>query len=237
MTFETRYGVLNTNQREAVDEISENLLVIAGPGTGKTELLSMRVANILEQTDTLPSNILCLTFTDSASSNMRQRLRDIIGEEAHRVAIHTFHSFGVEVINQNREYFFRGSEFKPADELSRHQLIQSIFESLDWSNPLASRNNGDFVYLNNVITMISEFKKSGLTVDELRNIVLSNKQIFQEFNPYLTEVFANRVSKSTIPQFAQLSEKISPLSQTNLPEVVDRLSSRGYYTGYRNRQN
>ena len=220
MTFETRYGVLNTNQREAVDEISENLLVIAGPGTGKTELLSMRVANILEQTDTLPSNILCLTFTDSASSNMRQRLRDIIGEEAHRVAIHTFHSFGVEVINQNREYFFRGSEFKPADELSRHQLIQSIFESLDWSNPLASRNNGDFVYLNNVITMISEFKKSGLTVDELRNIVLSNKQIFQEFNPYLTEVFANRVSKSTIPQFAQLSEKISPLSQTNLPDSV-----------------
>jgi DNA helicase-2/ATP-dependent DNA helicase PcrA len=70
----------------------------------------MRAAQILHQTDTLPSNILCLTFTENAAANMRERLREIIGEDAYKVAIHTFHGFGVEVINQNREYFFNGSD-------------------------------------------------------------------------------------------------------------------------------
>ena len=79
MDFQTRLSNLNKNQLSAVQELSQNLLIIAGPGTGKTELLSMRTANILKQTDVLPSNILCLTFTDSASVNMRQRLQQIIG--------------------------------------------------------------------------------------------------------------------------------------------------------------
>ena len=96
MDFNTRYAKLNDNQRQAVDYIHGSLLVIAGPGTGKTELLSMRTAQILKQTDTLPNSILCLTFTESGATNMRQRLRQIIGEDAYKIAIHTFHSFGTE---------------------------------------------------------------------------------------------------------------------------------------------
>ena len=65
MNFEARYKKLNDNQRKAVDTIDGPVMVIAGPGTGKTELLSMRAANILQQTDVLPENILCLTFTEA----------------------------------------------------------------------------------------------------------------------------------------------------------------------------
>ena len=65
-------------------------MVVAGPGTGKTQLLAMRVANILRQTDVLPSNILCLTFTEAAATNMVERLSTIIGADAYKVEINTF---------------------------------------------------------------------------------------------------------------------------------------------------
>lgn len=62
--FEAEYKKLNKAQQEAVDAVDGPVMVIAGPGTGKTQLLSMRVANILRKTDADPSNILCLTFTN-----------------------------------------------------------------------------------------------------------------------------------------------------------------------------
>ena len=72
--FETRYRALNVHQKQAVDTIDGPVMVVAGPGTGKTELLGVRVANILRSTDALPGNILCLTFTDSGANAMRERL-------------------------------------------------------------------------------------------------------------------------------------------------------------------
>ena len=113
MSFSDRYRNLNARQKEAVDTIDGPVMVVAGPGTGKTELLSMRAANILKNTDTLPENILCLTFTESGANAMRERLSQIIGADAYKVAIHTFHSFGTEVINHNSEFFYGGASFKP----------------------------------------------------------------------------------------------------------------------------
>jgi DNA helicase-2/ATP-dependent DNA helicase PcrA len=112
MDFSKRYSNLNNEQRKAVDAIDGPVMVVAGPGTGKTELLGVRVANIIKTTDTLPENILCLTFTDSGANAMRERLVQIIGKEAYKVAIHTFHSFGSEIINQNGQYFYNGANFK-----------------------------------------------------------------------------------------------------------------------------
>lgn len=106
MKFEERYKKLNAEQKKAVDTIEGPVLVVAGPGSGKTEILSMRVAQILKETDTAPGSILCLTFTDSASINMRERLAGLIGVQAYRVGIYTFHSFCTEVIGRYPEYFF-----------------------------------------------------------------------------------------------------------------------------------
>ncbi len=225
MTFDSRYKNLNPNQRLAVDTIYGPLLVIAGPGTGKTELLSVRAANILDKTDVLPANILCLTFTDSGAVNMRERLRQIIGENAYKVAIHTFHSFGVEIINQHREFFFSGSEFKPADELSQFTILSSIFDSLDRENPLSTKNRGDFVYLSDVRSMISELKKSGLTTGELRSIINDNQKIIDQITPQITELFADKITKSTIEKFANLAEVASKLTITKLPSNTPSYAS------------
>ena len=209
MDFDTRYATLNANQRQAVDYIHGSLLVIAGPGTGKTELLSMRTAQILRQTDTLPDSILCLTFTESGAANMRQRLRQIIGEDAYKIAIHTFHSFGTEIINQHREYFFHGADSQPADELTQHQIVTGILEGLDWRNPLSVKNNGEFVYTNELIRVISEFKQSGLTPAELRLVMADNQRVIADITADIQQVFATKISKKTVELFAPLAEKIA----------------------------
>src|SRR5688572_12496501 len=136
MDFAEGYKKLNPRQREAVDTIDGPVLVVAGPGTGKTQLLSMRAANIVRLTDTQPNNILCLTFTDSAAASMRKRLIALMGAEGNNIAVHTFHSFGAEIINRNREYFYNGAQFSPADQLTSFEILEDIFESLPHDSPL-----------------------------------------------------------------------------------------------------
>ena len=104
--FLQRYNNLNEQQREAVDNIYGPVMVIAGPGTGKTEVLSMRIANLLRsEAQVQPNEILCLTYTDEATNAMRRRLVQVIGTAAHRVNIHTFHA----------EHIQPGSGCSPAD--------------------------------------------------------------------------------------------------------------------------
>ncbi|MEP7204564.1 MAG: ATP-dependent DNA helicase [Candidatus Saccharibacteria bacterium] len=208
MDFKKRYATLNDAQRRAVDIIDGPVMVIAGPGTGKTELLSVRAANILQKTDTLPENILCLTFTDSGASAMRQRLVGIIGKDAFKVAIHTFHSFGSEVINQYGEYFYQGAHFRPADELSRYEIIRTIFDGLGHNNPLHIKMNGEYTYLSDSLSVISELKKSGLTSDELLEILDANDAVIQKTEQLLSPIFADRISKATAGRLAAHVEAI-----------------------------
>ena len=88
------YKKLNTAQKLAVDTVEGPVLVVAGPGTGKTHILTLRIANILRQTQANPTNILVLTFTESAARTVSSRLAEFVGETVARdVATFTFHSF------------------------------------------------------------------------------------------------------------------------------------------------
>ena len=103
---------LNASQKSAVLQTDGPLMVVAGPGTGKTQLLAMRVANILQTTDTDAGSILCLTFTESASANMVHRMTSIFGAEAYRVAVNTFHGLGSDIISRYGQYFYSGWRLK-----------------------------------------------------------------------------------------------------------------------------
>jgi DNA helicase-2/ATP-dependent DNA helicase PcrA len=87
--FKTRYAQLNPKQKKAVDTIDGPVMVIAGPGTGKTSILTLRIANILERTDTPANGILAITYTDAGVKAMRMKLKEIIGDQAHDVKIST----------------------------------------------------------------------------------------------------------------------------------------------------
>ncbi|MDB5194864.1 MAG: UvrD/REP helicase, helicase / ATP-dependent helicase PcrA, partial [Parcubacteria group bacterium] len=82
--FAEAYGKLNTAQKQAVDAVEGPVLVIAGPGTGKTHILTLRIANILRKTQANATNILVLTFTESAARTVRRRLAELVGEVASR---------------------------------------------------------------------------------------------------------------------------------------------------------
>jgi DNA helicase-2/ATP-dependent DNA helicase PcrA len=212
MEFEKRYGQLNVAQKEAVDHIEGPLMVIAGPGTGKTELLSVRTANILTKTDTLPDNILCLTFTDSGATAMRERLVGIIGKDAYKVAIHTFHSFGTEVINQNREYFYNGAQFQPADDLSRYEILRSIFDELEYKNPLASTMNGEYTHQPDATKVISELKRSGLTSDELIAVIEQSEAAVDAAERIIVPLISGTVTAKVRGELAESLSQLQLLS-------------------------
>ena len=142
--FEKAIAQLNTAQLEAVNQIDGPVLVIAGPGTGKTQIIAARIGNILKQTDTAPQNILCLTYTDAGTIAMRQRLLKFIGPTAYRVNIYTFHGFCNEVIQSNLDYFGKRI-LEPISELENIELLQSIIDELPPTNPIR-RLKGDIYF-------------------------------------------------------------------------------------------
>src|SRR3989344_598296 len=103
--FTKQLKLLNPEQRQAVETINGPVMVVAGPGTGKTQILTLRIANILLKTDASPDNILALTFTESAAANMRRRLVGIIGTAGYYINIYTFHSFCNQIIKDYPENF------------------------------------------------------------------------------------------------------------------------------------
>jgi len=224
MEFKRRYTKLNTQQKAAVDAIDGPLLVVAGPGTGTTELLSMRVANILQKTDTAPENILLLTFTESGAAAMRERLTGIIGPDAYKVAIHTFHSFGTEVINQAREYFYNGAEYKPADEVMTYELLEGIFDTLDYKNPLAVKNQGSYVYLADVTRAISELKMAGLSSDELLKVLDANELVLDAVEKDLSRIFEQKIAMGMLDDLAPVAATIASLPQPQLPAGITPLA-------------
>ncbi len=221
--FSKAYKALNPKQKEAVDTIEGPVMVVAGPGTGKTQLLSMRVANILRRTDSLPSNILCLTFTESGAMAMRQRLTSLIGQDAYKVAIHTFHSFGSEVINHNPQYFYQGAHFRPADELSSYEVLEPIFQGLPHKNPLATTMNGEFTALRDVQYGIANLKKASLLPDELLKI-LDHNEVFLDFaEPILAKVFdVPRFSKKHLPDCENALHELEAFAPDAMPVPLFR---------------
>lgn len=180
---------LNEQQRRAATTIEGPVMVLAGPGTGKTQLLSVRVANILAKADVEPRNILCLTFTDNASRNMRERLETIIGRQAYHVNIHTFHSFGAEIINQHSDAFADRQLIQQVDELGRHELLRELFDALPHGNPLSTKVGDDFVMLGDTLRIIGWLKQSALSPHELHALIAHNQKQIDLLAPKIAKVF------------------------------------------------
>ncbi|MBS1925944.1 MAG: ATP-dependent helicase, partial [Bacteroidetes bacterium] len=160
--FQEIYNELNPQQKNAVDTIDGPVMVIAGPGTGKTQILAARIGKILLETDELPENILCLTYTDAGVIAMRNRLRKLIGADAYKVNIHTFHSFCNEVIQDNL-YYFEKTSLNPISDLEVIQLLKNLIDGFPQGHPL-KRYRGDVYFeINNLKNLFSAMKKEGWT--------------------------------------------------------------------------
>ncbi len=170
-SFKEQYKKLNSAQKQAVDTIDGPVMVIAGPGTGKTQVLALRIANILTKTDTSASGILSLTFTRAGVRAMRERLAKYIGNTAHDVRISTFHSFAADLVEKHFEVL---GEFETVPKLLDDKeavfLVDELLHTHDWeylrprSNPAASFND-----LKSIISLLKRERMSsndfGVEVD------------------------------------------------------------------------
>src|SRR6187455_3440608 len=160
--FAEEYDRLNKEQRKAVDTIEGPVMVIAGPGTGKTQILASRIGKILLETDASPENILCLTYTDAGVVAMRKRLLQFIGPDAYKVNLFTFHAFCNEVIQDNLSLFEKTS-LDPISELEKIELFKKLIDSFPKNHPL-KRYRGDVYFeINNLQQLFSTMKREGWT--------------------------------------------------------------------------
>ncbi|HJQ08680.1 MAG TPA: ATP-dependent DNA helicase [Candidatus Saccharimonadales bacterium] len=201
-TYKQAFDRLNKAQKTAVTTTDGPVLVIAGPGTGKTQLLTTRIAHILATTDTLPQNILCLTFTDSAAQTMQERLGDMIGQEAYDVTISTYHAFGSDIIRRFPDHFADQADLQPIDDLGIDRTFRAIIASLPYSNPLKYSD----AYLPDIKTLISDAKRALLTPQDLRTIATKNLHFIKTASPIVQHTLQGlyRIDKKTIPLFQQL---------------------------------
>ena len=161
------YNQLNDEQKAAVDKIEGPILVNAGPGTGKTQILATRIGKILSETDTAPHNILCLTFTESATVAMRHRLIQFIGPAAHQVHIHTFHGFCNQVIQENLDIFGGYRQLEPLTDLERVDVFRELIDALPDDNPLKRFKYDRYFESRRMNHLFSLMKKENYTPEQL----------------------------------------------------------------------
>lgn len=220
--FKEAYTALNKGQQAAVDAIEGPLLVIAGPGTGKTQLLSARIANILRTTDTKPANILALTFTNKAAVNMRERIIELIGPPGARVSTSTFHSFAAEIMNLYPQYFWNAARLVVAPQSVQLDVIEDIVKKLPLDNPLALKFAGQFTLLRDVQQSINLTKEAGLTPDKLRAIINANLAYIDAVEKQLVEIIDQRLSAKNL---GELSRKIKSLPTQEIDQFLYPLLS------------
>ena len=172
--FKASYDALNAAQKQAVDTIDGPVMVIAGPGTGKTQILTLRIANILQQTDTAPESILALTFTENGARAMRERLRLYLGSRAYRVNIHTFHGLAERLIRDYPDAYSKIIGGRPATELERISILEDILASAEFK---LLRPAGDpSYYLRPILSQISDLKRENVSPDGLAIIIQKQEE-------------------------------------------------------------
>lgn len=153
---------LNPKQRIAATHIEGPMMVLAGPGTGKTQIVAARIATILETTHMDPHNILCLTFTESGVVAMRKRLLSFVGNAAYHVRIHTFHSFCNDVIKENPGIFAFAKDMESLDDVSRIQIFRKLIDALGPKDEL--KPFGDpYLYQRDLIGAIQTLKREDIS--------------------------------------------------------------------------
>ena len=205
--FEKEYQKLNKAQKEAVDTIEGPVMVVAGPGTGKTQILALRIANILQKTDYGSGSILCLTFTNSAVRAMRERLQKYIGAEASKVAISTFHSFGMDMLDQYHMVLGLSEKPELLDEKEAITLTDEILQGHEWQT-LRPRSD-PARHFRDLKSLLSFLKKERITPEDFeRETELEIKNITKDPE----NISSRGESKGKLKKEAE--KKIESLSRT-----------------------
>ncbi|MCU0327455.1 MAG: ATP-dependent helicase [Chitinophagales bacterium] len=231
----SEYESLNEAQRKAVDTIEGPVMVIAGPGTGKTKLLASRVENILQNGyDIDPENILCITYTNAGRKAMRDKLAQFSPEMSERVPIHTFHSFAQKVIRDNPQ-LFPGMDFDLISDYEHHKLIQEIISELPINSPIYGSIKNPFFYssiLSNFILNVlkNHVDTKGLT-QALQNQIQALENEIEELgklpktitkiNTLKASIKKNQKTLACIPLVDKFLSKLNQIQRLTYDRLIE----------------
>ena len=221
-SFNSEYQKLNVEQKQAVDTIEGPVMVIAGAGTGKTQTIALRIGKILQETQINPNNILCLTFTENAALNMRERLLTFIGSSSYNVRIATFHGFCNSIIKDHPQYFLKSTvESEAIDDITQIEIIRSLIDKLPSESPLKNLNFTYF-YQKDIISTLSTLKKENISPARFNELLKYAAEFVVLASPLVDKLVAIRATSKASTEITALvsglvdNSKINPLYQVRL---------------------
>ena len=174
---------LNERQREAAEKIEGALLILAGAGSGKTRTITYRIAHMVKEVGISPYKILAVTFTNKAAKEMKERVEDLVGEEAKRVMISTFHSFGLRLLRVYGDRLGYNSNFTIYDTDDQKRVVKNIMKDLVIKDKSLKESL--------VVSIISKLKEDEISPDEYENTEKYNEngkiiaEIYRRYNSVL----------------------------------------------------
>ncbi|NBC07315.1 MAG: UvrD-helicase domain-containing protein, partial [Bacteroidetes bacterium] len=214
---------LNDVQRQAVTQTDGPVLVVAGPGSGKTRVLTYRIAHLIEK-GVAPWEILALTFTNKAAREMKARIEKVVGQRAYRVWAGTFHSIFARILRVEAEKIGYPSNFTIYDSDDTKSVLRSIVQEMNL--------NKDHYNINTVRSRISSAKSNLITPklyekdDELReqDNMAKRPKVYEIYRKYTA-----RCKRSGAMDFDDLLYRLYELFQKNPDNVVEKYRQKFKY--------
>lgn len=198
-------NLLNKEQYEATTTAEGPLLILAGAGSGKTRVLTYRIANLINNLNVYPSRILAITFTNKAAEEMRERVRGIVGKEADSMWITTFHSMCVRILRREIDKLGYNKNFAIYDSYDQKVLIKECIKEL-------SLNEKDFDD-RSLINKIGQQKDNLISPEKFRREIGDNYRLGKIANVY--ELYQKKLKNNNALDFDDLIYKTVELFKKN----------------------
>lgn len=212
------YDTLNPMQKEAVLHTEGPLLILAGAGSGKTRVLTHRIAYLIEEKEVNPWNILAITFTNKAAGEMRERVDSLVGFGAESIWVSTFHSTCVRILRRYIEDLGYATSFSIYDSDDQKTLMKQVFKTLDIDTKQYKERS--------VLGIISSAKDKLISPEEF--LLNAGQDFRQKKVGEIYREYQNQLKKNNALDFDDLIVKTVELFQTN-PLILDHYQERFRY--------
>ena len=212
------YDALNPMQKEAVLHTEGPLLILAGAGSGKTRVLTHRVAYLIDEKQVNPWNILAITFTNKAAGEMRERVDQLVGFGAESIWVSTFHSTCVRILRRHIEYLGYNTNFSIYDSDDQKTLMKQVFKAMDVDTKQFKERS--------VLGTISSAKDKLIGPDEF--LLNAGQDFRQRGIGEIYKEYQKRLRKNNALDFDDLIVKTVELFQNN-SEILNYYQERFKY--------
>mgnify|MGYP004457160357 FL=1 len=185
----------NEKQQEAIDILKGQVMLLAGPGTGKTFTVINRIEKMLSD-GVEPSSILCLTFSDAAASEMRQRLIKKMGVKASSVDIYTYHSFCNDIIKEYPSQFEMSGDVRLITDTEKISLMKECIDEANLEYFVPARADKYF-NTKNFISYVEKLKTKRVTKDEYLDCINTNPSLMPRYKEVESEIYEREQAGKT----------------------------------------